>query len=269
VVVRAEELLESVCGLPSVVVGNLGGDVVGNVGFTNTVEDVRANGSEEVSVNGGKSSTGKGPLVSRVVGQDGVGVLEVGNENEPVVNPKVRNGVKHEHLGNRALVGPVAKTSHDRGDTDVGQDNVKVVTSLEDDGSGVEVVGTGRVVRLSTGVHNKVSGPSEDLANEQVEANHDRRVLESFTELVLSELGKVHTEHFTLLLDGTNPNDASGLGNKDFVTSKVTGSGVVTTVGNSPGVVRNEEQRVNDQTDGVVDSLGRGVGLVTTFVTGY
>jgi hypothetical protein len=251
VVVRAEELLESVCGLPSVVVGNLGGDVVGNVGFTNTVEDVRANGSEEVSVNGGKSSTGKGPLVSRVVGQDGVGVLEVGNENEPVVNPKVRNGVKHEHLGNRALVGPVAKTSHDRGDTDVGQDNVKVVTSLEDDGSGVEVVGTDRVVRLSTGVHNKVSGPSEDLANEQVEANHDRRVLESFTELVLSELGKVHTEHFTLL------------------TSKVTGSGVVTTVGNSPGVVRNEEQRVNDQTDGVVDSLGRGVGLVTTFVTGY
>ena len=64
----AEELLKSLCGLPGVVVGDLGGDVVGDVGLTDTVEDVRADWSEEVSVNGGERSTGEGPLVGGVVG---------------------------------------------------------------------------------------------------------------------------------------------------------------------------------------------------------
>lgn len=82
-VVRAEELLEGVCGLPSVVVGDLGRDVVGNVGLADTVEEPSANGAEHVSVNGGEGTSGKGPLVGRVVGQERVGVLEVGDEDEP------------------------------------------------------------------------------------------------------------------------------------------------------------------------------------------
>ena len=267
VVVRTEELLKSLCGLPGVVVGDLGGNVVGNVSLADTVENVRANGSKEVSVNGSKSSTGKGPLVGRVVGQDGVGVLEVGDENEPVVNPEVRENVKNEHLGDRTLVSPVAKTSHDGSDTNVGQDDVKVVTGLENDGSGVKVVGSRRVVRLSTGVHDEVGGPSENLTDEQVEADHDRRVLESLTELVLTELGKVDTEEFTLLLDGAELHSASGLGDKDFITSEMSGGGVVTAVGDSPRVVGDKEHRVDDQTDGVVDGLRRRVGLVTALVT--
>lgn len=190
VVVRAKELLKSRCGLPGVVVGDLGGDVVGNVGLTDTVEDVGANGSEEVSVNGGKSSSGESPLVGRVVGKDGVGVLKVGDEDEPVVDPKVGKNVKTNNLEDGSLVCPVAKTSHDGSDTNVRPDDVEVVPGLEDDGSWVEVVGSRRVVRLTGGVHDEVCGPAKDLTDKQVEANGDRRVLKGLTELILTKLGK-------------------------------------------------------------------------------
>jgi len=75
------------------------------------------------------------------------------------------------------------------------------------------------------------------------------------------------TKQLALLLHGTETELASGLGNKDFVTGKVTSSGVVTTVRDSPRVVRDKEGRVDDPTDGVVDGLGRRVGLMTALVT--
>jgi hypothetical protein len=45
------------------------------------------------------------------MGQDGVGVLEVGDEDEPVVDVEVRNTVDDEHLGEAPLDGPVSETS--------------------------------------------------------------------------------------------------------------------------------------------------------------
>jgi hypothetical protein len=46
----------------------------------------------------------------------------------------------------------------------------------------------------------------------------------------------------------------------------MTGSGVVSSVRNSPRVIRHKENRVKNPSDSVVDVLGRGEGLVTTFV---
>lgn len=60
-------------------VRNLGGDVVGNVGLGDTVHEVRSDGTHQVAVNGAEGSTGEGPLSSAVVGDVGVGVLEVGD----------------------------------------------------------------------------------------------------------------------------------------------------------------------------------------------
>lgn len=50
-------------------------------------------------------------------------------------------------------------------------------------------VGAGRVVLLSRGVDSEVSGPAEELSNEKVVEGDNRRVLESLSELLLSELG--------------------------------------------------------------------------------
>ena len=193
-------------------------------------------------------------------------MLEVGDEHEPVVDPEVRKNVKDEHLGDGALVSPVAETGHDGGDTDVREDDVEVVPGLEDDRLWVEVVGSGGVRRLSTGVHDQVSGPSEDLSDEKVEADHNRRVLNSLSELLLTELGNVDTKDL-VLVGGAETDLASGLWDEDFVAGKVTGGGVVTTVGDPPRVVRDKQHGVDDETNGVVDLLGRGVGLVTALVT--
>lgn len=95
---RTEELLESICSLPGIVVGDLGRSVVSNMSLADTVKEPSTDWAKHVSVNGGKSSSGKSPLFGRVVGQERVGVLQVGDEDEPVVDPKVRDKVDDHHF---------------------------------------------------------------------------------------------------------------------------------------------------------------------------
>jgi len=73
-------------------------------------------------------------------------------------------------------------------------------------------------------------------------------------------------EKLSLLLHGSDADLASGLGDEHLITGQVTGGGVVSTVRDSPRVVRDEESRVDDPASSVVDGLGRGVGLVTSLV---
>ncbi len=89
-VVRTEELLESIRGLPSIVVGNLGRDVVSDVSLADTVEEPSTDRPEHVSVNGSKGTSGESPLVSGVVGQKRVGVLEVSDEDEPATHQQLQ-----------------------------------------------------------------------------------------------------------------------------------------------------------------------------------
>jgi hypothetical protein len=49
-------------------VGDLGGNVVGNVGLADTVEDVSTDWAHESSVDGSKGTSGESPLLSGVVG---------------------------------------------------------------------------------------------------------------------------------------------------------------------------------------------------------
>jgi hypothetical protein len=90
--VRAKELPERICRLPRVVVRDLGRDVVGNVGLADTVEDVLADGAHELSVNGGKGTSSERPLVGGVVREDRVGVLKVGDEDEPAAGQRCTAG---------------------------------------------------------------------------------------------------------------------------------------------------------------------------------
>lgn len=61
--------------------------MVGDVRLGNTVESVSANRTQKVTINGSKGTTRESPLVGRVVGEDRVGMLKEGDEDEPVVNP--------------------------------------------------------------------------------------------------------------------------------------------------------------------------------------
>ncbi len=67
-VVRANKVLDGLRSLPSGVMRNLAGDVVGNVGLTDTVENVGADRAKELSVDSAESATSKAPAVCGVVG---------------------------------------------------------------------------------------------------------------------------------------------------------------------------------------------------------
>lgn len=59
----------------------------------------------------------------------------------------------------------------------------------------------------------------------------------------------------------------SGPGDKDLVSGKVTGGSVVLSVRDPPRVVWNEEDRVENPSNKVVDALAGRVTLVTALVT--
>lgn len=144
-VVGTEEVLECLCGLPGVVVRDLGRGVVGDVSLANTVKDPSTDKAHESSVNGSKGTSGKSPLFSTVVRKSGVGVLEVGDEDEPVVDVEVWDTVDDEHLGEAPLDGPVGETGNDGTDSNVGHDDLGSFAVSEDVGLGVKVWTSARV----------------------------------------------------------------------------------------------------------------------------
>jgi hypothetical protein len=106
-------------------------------------------------------------------------------------------------------------------------------------------------------------------------------IFNSLSELGLSESGNadisttrsntledsLDTLDLLVLLDGGVAQLGSSSGNKDLVSGHVASSGVVLTVRDSPRVVRDKEDRVQDPSDKVVDALAGRVGLMTTLVT--
>ena len=81
------------------------------MGLNDAVEDVLAD-EAEVTVNSGEGTAGESPGLLRVVGDGGVGVLEEGDEDEPVVDPEVGDEVGQEDLGNTTVVGPDTDQIH-------------------------------------------------------------------------------------------------------------------------------------------------------------
>lgn len=80
------------------VVRNLAGDVVENVSLGDTVSGSGTNPThdaaeiaKEVTVEGSQSATREGELGCAVVGENGVGVLEERDHDEPVVHPATRS----------------------------------------------------------------------------------------------------------------------------------------------------------------------------------
>ena len=127
---------------------------------------------------------------------------------------------------------------------------------------------TGWVMRLTRSVDSEVSGPTEELSDEQVVACNNWRVFQSLSKLVLSEFGDATVRGVSqkrtadsldtgklLVKDSWKTKLLSGLGHKDLISGQVAGSGMVSTVRDSPRVVRNQKCRVDEPSDSVVDGL--------------
>lgn len=69
----------------------------------------------------------------------GIRMLQIGDEDQPVIHPKVRDEVHHQHLGKRAFVRPESESGEVEQDAEIGGEDLPLVLRLEDDRIGVEV----------------------------------------------------------------------------------------------------------------------------------
>lgn len=104
-------------------------------------------------------------------------MLQEGDGHQPVVDVKVRDQVVVDDLREGSAVGPGAQGTKQEGDSDVRRDDLSVVSLVEDDGVGVEVVGEPGVVLLTRGVSDQVQRPAEEL---------QQKIAEPFNILVLN-----------------------------------------------------------------------------------
>lgn len=266
-VVLAHDLLDGLGGLVGVVEGDGGDVVVEDVGLDDAVEEVAAD-EAELAVNSRGGTTDEVPLLSGVVGERGVGVLEVGDGNEPVVDPEVGEEVPDEHVGPAEGVAEVDEGGDGDGDADVGNNDPGSLTLVIEGRAGVEVVDTGEpavllalatalalllVVVVAGDVGHEVVGPADELLTEKVDEGVDGGLLGQLGKLV-SELADAGS----LLL--------AGAGNEDHVALDVAGGLVVLAVGELPREVGDEKGGVEDPADGVVNQPGRRESLVTALV---
>lgn len=99
------------------------------------------------------------------------------------------------------------------------------------------------VVVVAGDVSHEVHGPSTELLADGVEQGVDGSLVSQLGDLVdrLADTGGV---------------DLAGLGYEDHVALHVAGGLVVLAVGDLPGEVGNEEERVADPADSVIEHLG-------------
>lgn len=242
-------------------VGNLAGKVVADVSLGDSVHEVRADRAEEVSVHGAESTSDEVPFSSIVVRKGRVGVLKVGDHDEPVVDGEVGDTVVLDNFSKTShFLTEEGEESEHSDEESIRDEDIHAVTSVENEGLGVKVVGPGRVPELSRSIAEKVSGPSEELLNEKPSETVDGSI---FEKLVEDDSGS----DFDLLRVLLELALRKSTGNEDFVASQVSGSGVVLGVRDTPRVVRYENERVKEESDGVVEGLRGRESLVTTFVT--
>lgn len=266
-VVLAHDLLDGLGGLVGVVEGDGADVVMEDMGLDDAVQEVAAD-EAELAVNSRGGTTDKVPLLGGVVGERGVGVLEVGDGDEPVVDPEVGEEVPDEHVGGAEGLAEVDEGGDGDGDADVGDDDPGGLTLIVEGRAGVEVVDAGEpavllalatalalllVVVVAGDVGHEVVGPADELLTEEVDEGVDGGLFSQLGNLVgeLADAG-------SLLLAGAR--------DEDHVALDVAGGLVVLAVGELPGEVGDEEGGVEDPADGVVDQPGRREGLVTALV---
>lgn len=214
------------------------------------MEDVATNESK-VTINGSSSATGKVPLGGIVMGEGRVRVLQVGNEDQPVVNPEIGDNVVEEDSRETPFLDGKENQGGGNKNSNIGNDNVHEILLVENRRGGKEMVDSPLItvgVLLASHVSEQVHDPTKKLLKQNIVKSDNWGILDGFGNASNGE---------KLVLR---------LGNKHHITLQVTSGLVVLTVRDSPRMVRNQKSRVKDPADNIVDSLGVREGSVTTLV---
>jgi len=142
------------------------------------------------------------------------------------------------------------------------------VALVKDGRLGAEVIGVAAVL-LARGVADEVGGPSEELLNDNAGEVVERSIFEEIINilehgliLAMGRLGRL----LDSLVSRWEADLGACLGDEDLVALHGSSSSVVSGMADSPAVVRDEEGRVADPSDGVVDGLARGKSLVSALM---
>ena len=254
-------------GLVGVVEGDGADVVVEDVGLDDAVEEVGADGPE-VAVDGRGGAAGERPRLRAVVREGRVRVLQVGDGHEPVVDPEVGRDVPDGEGGGAVGVREGGEGGEREADAEVAEEDEVFVLALEEGARGEEVVDAGPpavllaeafalglavVAVVACHVGEQVGGPAAELLLDEVDERRERGLLDELVQLV------------------REPAPSRGVfvarrGHKHHVPLKVARGFVVLAVRDLPGEVRDEQQRVADPPDGVVEGLGRRERLVAALV---
>lgn len=116
--------------LDGMVEGHLREHVVDHVAVVNMVQPP-VESRAEVTVNSSKGSTDEGPLLGVVVGKADVAVLEVGDEDEPEVDPEVWDEVPAKNIGETELVDSNADSEGSNTASEIRDGNVAGISGAE------------------------------------------------------------------------------------------------------------------------------------------
>lgn len=264
-VVLAHDFLDAFSGFVRVVEGDSRDEVVSNVGLDDSVEDVTAD-ETELTVDGGGGSAGVGPGLWVIVWESWVGVLEVGDGDEPMVDPEVWETVENHNVPPAPLLDSKVQAVGSDGNTEVRVKDQVSILILVQWRAGIKMVDTTKpsvalslstalrltLVAVVTGdVGDEVHWPSEKLLKHEVDEGRGWRLLNELTKLV-AVLSKLFN---------------AGLWNENHVSLHVSSSLVVLGVRNLPRVVRDQKSRVHPPSHKIIDSLGWRESTVTTLMS--
>lgn len=168
------------------------------MGLNNPVEQGASN-EAKFTVDSCSCATDVVPACTSVVRKSWVGVLEVGNSNKPVVDPKVWSEIPDGHVGEAELLAEQDEASNDDSKTEVTEEDELSILGFEKRTSRVEVIDTSSksvdlsfsasltltfVVVVASNIPKQVHGPAENLLSDGMDDGSDWGFLGQLVDLV-------------------------------------------------------------------------------------
>jgi hypothetical protein len=97
------------------------------------------------------------------MGDERVSVLEEGDQNKPVVDPKIRGEIGLESRQETKGLNRPDDSTKPEDNADVGEDNLAILTRAKHDCRGIVVVAECRVAPLASGVPDEIHWEAEAL----------------------------------------------------------------------------------------------------------
>merc|ERR1712072_12325 len=268
-VVLAHDGLDSLGGFVGVVEGDSGDVVVQDVSLDDAVEEVTTD-EAEFAVNGCGGATSEVPRATSVVRERGVGVLEVGDSDKPVVHPEVREDVPHSQIPPAEVLADECENAASDQETQVRQQNQLLVLALIKRRAGQEMVHASIAILaaltfalsltlmlvVARNVAQQVPRPADQLLANEHGSGVQWRLFHKLMHLMQDV---AHSARVLL----------ARARQEDHVTLHVASGLVVLSMADLPAEVWDQKSGVREPANGVVEGLGRREGLMTALVRQY